>query len=53
VPSQSLPQAAEALEKAGWDEVYAHIMKGTGPRDRARRALSVALAFMRDKLGMG
>ncbi len=30
VPPQSLPQAAEALQEAGWQDVYAHIMKGTG-----------------------
>ncbi|MCU4653611.1 prolyl oligopeptidase family serine peptidase [Roseibacterium sp. SDUM158016] len=52
VPVQSLPQAAEALQKAGWDEVYAHIMKGTA-HGIAPDGLSVALAFMRDKLGMG
>jgi phospholipase/carboxylesterase len=51
VPPQSLPQAAEALENAGWDEVYAHVMKGTG-HGIAPDGLSVALAFMRDKLGM-
>ena len=52
VPPQSLPQAAEALQKAGWDEVYAHVMKGTG-HGIAPDGLSVALAFMRDKLGLG
>lgn len=52
VPPQSLPQAAEALQNAGWDEVYAHIMKGTA-HGIAPDGLSVALAFMRDKLGMG
>jgi phospholipase/carboxylesterase len=30
VPVQSLPEAAEALEQAGFERVYAHIMKGTG-----------------------
>ena len=34
VPPSSLPEAAEALSKAGF-EVYAHVMKGTRPRDRA------------------
>ncbi len=52
VPPQSLPQAAEALQNAGWEEVYAHIMKGTA-HGIAPDGLSVALAFMRDKLGMG
>jgi phospholipase/carboxylesterase len=52
VPVQSLPAAAEALQKAGWDEVYAHIMKGTA-HGIAPDGLSVALAFMRDRLGMG
>lgn len=51
VPPQSLPQAAEALQGAGWQEVYAHIMKGTG-HGIAPDGLSVALAFMRDRLGL-
>lgn len=52
VPPQSLPQAAEALQGAGWkDDVYAHIMKGTA-HGIAPDGLSVALAFMRDKLGL-
>ncbi len=52
VPPQSLPQAAEALQNAGWKEVYAHIMKGAG-HGIAPDGLSVALAFMRDRLGLG
>lgn len=51
VPPQSLPQAAEALQTAGWKEVYAHVMKGTG-HGIAPDGLQVALAFMRDKLGL-
>ncbi|MEE4188071.1 MAG: alpha/beta fold hydrolase [Roseobacter sp.] len=51
VPPQSLPQAAEALQEAGWKDVYAHIMKGTG-HGIAPDGLSVALAFMRDKLNL-
>lgn len=51
VPPQSLPQAAEALQEAGWEDVFAHIMKGTG-HGIAPDGLSVALAFMRDKLGL-
>ncbi|MEO1640263.1 MAG: alpha/beta fold hydrolase [Pseudomonadota bacterium] len=51
VPPQSLPQAAEALQEAGWTEVYAHIMKGTG-HGIAPDGLSVALAFLRDRLGL-
>ena len=51
VPPQSLPQAAEALQAAGFKEVYAHVMKGTG-HGIAPDGLSVALAFMRDKLGL-
>lgn len=51
VPVQSLPEAAEALQKAGWADVYAHIMKGTA-HGIAPDGLSVALAFMRDKLGL-
>ncbi len=51
VPVQSLPEAAEALQEAGFREVYAHIMKGTA-HGIAPDGLSVALAFMRDKLGL-
>ncbi|WP_323782619.1 alpha/beta hydrolase [Thalassovita sp.] len=51
VPVQSLPEAAEALQAAGFKEVYAHIMKGTA-HGIAPDGLSVALAFMRDKLGL-
>lgn len=52
VPPQSLQLAAEALQGAGWKEVYAHVMKGTG-HGIAPDGLQVALAFMRDRLGMG
>ncbi|MGR3323338.1 MAG: alpha/beta hydrolase [Pseudooceanicola sp.] len=51
VPPQSLPAAAEGLQEAGFKEVYAHVMKGTG-HGIAPDGLSVALAFMRDKLGL-
>ncbi|MFB9150584.1 alpha/beta hydrolase [Roseovarius ramblicola] len=51
VPVQSLPEAAEALQQAGWKDVYAHVMEGTG-HGIAPDGLSVALAFMRDKLGL-
>ncbi|WP_298678369.1 alpha/beta fold hydrolase [uncultured Lentibacter sp.] len=47
---QSLPEAAQALQVAGFKEVYAHIMKGTG-HGIAQDGLSVALAFLRDKAG--
>ena len=47
VPVQSLPQAAQALQDAGFTEVFAHIMKGTA-HGIAPDGLSVALAFMRD-----
>lgn len=50
VPVQSLPEAAEALQEAGWKEAYAHIMKGTA-HGIAPDGLSVALAFLRDKCG--
>lgn len=50
VPPASLPQAAEALEQAGWKEVYAHVMQGTG-HGIAPDGLGVALAFLRDKCG--
>jgi phospholipase/carboxylesterase len=52
VPIQALPEAARALEAAGWSEVYAHVMKGTA-HGIAPDGLSVALAFMRDRLGLG
>jgi len=52
VPPQSLPDAAQALQEAGWQEVFAHIMKGTG-HGIAPDGLQVALAFMRDRLGLG
>lgn len=51
VPPQSLPEAAEALQQAGFTDVYAHIMEGTA-HGIAPDGLSVALAFMRDKLGL-
>ncbi|MBU2993399.1 prolyl oligopeptidase family serine peptidase [Octadecabacter sp. 1_MG-2023] len=51
VPVESLPQAAEALQGAGWKEVYAHIQKGTG-HGIAPDGLQVALAFMRERLGV-
>lgn len=51
VPPQSLPQAAEALQEAGWQDVYAHVMKGTA-HGIAPDGLQVALAFMSDKLGL-
>ena len=50
VPPQSLPLAAEALQEAGFKEVFAHIMEGTA-HGIAPDGLSVALAFMRDKCG--
>lgn len=50
VPPQSLPDAAEALQAAGWRDVFAHIMKGTA-HGIAPDGLQVALAFMRDRLG--
>ncbi|QDY68790.1 alpha/beta hydrolase [Qingshengfaniella alkalisoli] len=50
VPPQSLPEAANALTAAGFD-VYAHVMKGTA-HGIAPDGLNVALAFMRDRLGL-
>ena len=49
VPPKSLSEAADGLEKAGFKEVFAHIMKGTG-HGIAQDGLSVALAFMQDEL---
>jgi len=50
VPVQSLPHAAEALQNAGFSDVYAHVMKGTA-HGIAPDGLSVAMAFIRDQLG--
>ena len=50
VPPQSLPEAAEALQNAGFKEVYAHIMQGMG-HGIAQDGLTVTLAFLRDKAG--
>ena len=50
VPVQSLPEAADALQQAGWKEVYAHIQKGTA-HGIAPDGLQIALAFMRERLG--
>ncbi len=49
VPPSSLSEAAVGLEKAGFKEVFAHVMKGIG-HGIAPDGLSVAVAFMRDKL---
>ncbi len=49
VPPSSLSEAAVGLEKAGFKEVFAHVMKGTG-HGISPDGLSVAVAFMRDKL---
>lgn len=51
VPVQALPEAAEALQRAGFQDVFAHIQKGTA-HGIAPDGLSVALAFMRDKLSL-
>lgn len=50
VPVQSLPEAAEGLQNAGFKEVFAHIQKGTA-HGIAQDGLSVSLAFLRDKCG--
>lgn len=51
VPPGSMPEAAEALQGAGWSEVYAHVMRGTG-HGIAPDGLGVALSFLRDRLGV-
>ncbi len=48
VPPSSLPEAAEALSKAGF-EVYTHISKGTG-HGIAPDGLGVALQFITQKM---
>jgi len=50
VPPQSLPEAANALTANGF-EVYAHVSRGTA-HGIAPDGLQVALAFIRDKLGL-
>jgi len=44
VPLQSLPEAADALTKVGY-EVYTHISKGTG-HGIAQDGLQLALQFI-------
>lgn len=51
VPPASMPEAAEALQGAGWSDVYAHVMRGTG-HGIAPDGLGVALSFLRDRLGV-
>ena len=48
VPISSLPDAIDALQGAGFKEVFAHVMKGTA-HGIAPDGLQVALAFMKDK----
>ncbi|WP_417598432.1 alpha/beta hydrolase [Pararhodobacter oceanensis] len=48
VPVQSLPEAADALTKAGF-EVYAHVCKGLG-HSIDNEGLSLALGFLAEKL---
>ena len=50
VPPQSMPEAAEALRAASFD-VVTHVMKGQG-HGISPDGLSVALAFIREKLGV-
>lgn len=50
VPPASMPEAAQALQAAGID-VFAHVMRNTG-HGIAPDGLSVALAFIRDRLGL-
>jgi phospholipase/carboxylesterase len=50
VPIASLPEAADGLQKAGFQDVFAHVQKGTA-HGIASDGLSVALAFMRDQAG--
>lgn len=50
VPFQSMPEAADTLQKAGFD-IYTHVMAGTG-HGIAPDGLSVALSFMRDRLNL-
>ncbi len=49
VPPAALPEAARALQGAGWDEVFAYTMKGTG-HGIAPDGLGAALGFLGDRL---
>lgn len=49
VPPDALPEAAEALQAAGF-AVYAHVMRGTG-HGIAPDGLGAALAFLRQETG--
>jgi phospholipase/carboxylesterase len=51
VPPESMPQAAQTLDEAGFTEVYAHIMEGTA-HGIDPDGLQVCLAFLREKLGV-
>jgi phospholipase/carboxylesterase len=51
VPPQSMPDAVQALEQAGFTEVYAHIMQGTA-HGIDPDGLQVCLAFLREKFGV-
>ena len=51
VPVEALPAAAQALQNAGWEEVYAHVMRGTA-HGIARDGLQVVRAALRDRLGV-
>ena len=50
VPPASMPEAADALQQAGFD-VYTHLSPGMG-HGIAPDGLGVALQFMRDRLGI-
>jgi phospholipase/carboxylesterase len=49
VPPSSMPEAADALQSAGF-ETYTHVMPGTA-HGIAPDGLSLALSFLREKLG--
>lgn len=49
VPPSSMPEAADALQAAGF-ETYTHVMQGTA-HGIAPDGLSLALSFLREKLG--
>jgi phospholipase/carboxylesterase len=51
VPPSSMPDAADILVAAGF-ETYTHVMQGIG-HGIAPDGLSLALAFLREKLGLG
>ena len=50
LPPEALPAAIRALQEAGFEKVYGHVMEGTA-HGIDPEGLSVALAFLREQFG--